>query len=128
MVTLYFRGEMRQRDQSLLQFKQPLPVPPPEWIHNASCYTPRLLNDDDALMKYTVSVADVSKVQGDPSGCAKPPVDIKTKVLLWPGLSWPGQAKSQSQSQSETFVLKQTGGFAQRDGSPFSVGWSSSQI
>ena len=61
MVTLYFRGGKRQRDQSLL--KQPLPVPPPEWIHNASCYTPRLLNDDDAVMKYTVSVADVSKAR-----------------------------------------------------------------
>ena len=24
-------------------------------------------------------------VQGDPSCCAKPPVDFKTKVPLWPG-------------------------------------------
>ena len=32
-------------------------------------------------------------VQGDHSACAKPPVDFKTKVPLWPGLPWPGQAK-----------------------------------
>ena len=25
-------------------------------------------------------------IQGDTSGCAKPPVDFKTKVLFWPGL------------------------------------------
>ena len=84
MVTLYFRGEIWHRNQSLLLHKQPLPVPPPEWIHNASCYTPRLLNDDDAVMKYTVSVADVYKVQGDSSGCAKPSVDFKTKGPVWP--------------------------------------------
>ena len=27
----------------------------------------------------------VVELQGDTSGCAKPPVDFKTKVLLWPG-------------------------------------------
>ena len=32
--------------------------------------------------------------QGDTSGWAKPPVDIKTKVSFWPGLAWPGQAKT----------------------------------
>ena len=30
-------------------------------------------------------------VQGDTSGCAKPPVDFKTKVLFWPCLAWPKQ-------------------------------------
>ena len=44
-------------------------------------------------------------VQGDTSRCAKPPVDFKTKVPLWLG-------------QNRTFVLKSTGGFAQRDVSP----------
>ena len=34
----------------------------------------------------------------------------KSSVLAWPALAWPGQ--------SETFVLKSTGGFSQRDGSP----------
>ena len=34
-------------------------------------------------------------LQGDHSTCAKPPVDIKTKVPLWPGLPWPGQAKAE---------------------------------
>ena len=49
-------------------------------------------------------------LQGDPSRCAEPPVDFKTKVPFWPALAWPGQ--------SGTFVLKSTGGFAQGDGSP----------
>ena len=30
-------------------------------------------------------------VQGENSSCSKPPVDLRTKVPLWPGLSWPGQ-------------------------------------
>ena len=34
-------------------------------------------------------------IQGDHSACAKPPVDFKTKVPLWPGLPWPGQAKAE---------------------------------
>ena len=34
-----------------------------------------------------------SDLQGDTSGCGEPPVDIKTTVPFWPGLSWPGQAK-----------------------------------
>ena len=51
----------------------------------------------EAFVKWTY-------VQGDTSRCAKPPVDFKTKVPLWPGLPWPGQ--------SGTFVLKSTGGFA----------------
>ena len=33
-------------------------------------------------------------VQGDHSACAKPPVYFNTKVPLWPGLAWPGQARS----------------------------------
>ena len=44
-------------------------------------------------------------VQGDTSGCTKPPIDFKTKVPLWPG-------------QNGTFVLKSTGGFVQPDVSP----------
>ena len=46
-------------------------------------------------------------VQGDTSVCDEPPVDFKTKVLFWPGLSWPGQ--------NGTFVLKSTGGSSQPD-------------
>ena len=34
-------------------------------------------------------------VQGDPSGSSQPPVDFKTKVPLWPGLTWPGHAKTE---------------------------------
>ena len=49
-------------------------------------------------------------VQGDHSACAKPPVDFKTKVPLWPGQARP--------SQSRTFVLKSAGGFAQAEWSP----------
>ena len=52
-------------------------------------------------------------IQGDTSRCPKPPVDFKTKVPFWPGLTWPGQ--------SRTFVLKSTGGFEQRDVSPCTV-------
>ena len=29
-------------------------------------------------------------VQGDRAACAKPPVEFKTIVPFWPGLSWPG--------------------------------------
>ena len=36
-----------------------------------------------------------SDVQGDTSGCAKPPVDFKTKATLWPDQSRPGQAKAE---------------------------------
>ena len=32
-------------------------------------------------------------LQGDNSTCSKPPVDFKTKVLLWPGQARPAQAK-----------------------------------
>ena len=52
-------------------------------------------------------------LQGDPSRWPKPPVDFKSKVPIWPGLAalaWPGQ--------SGTLLLKSTGGFGQRDGSP----------
>ena len=49
-------------------------------------------------------------VQGDHSACAKPPVDFKTKVPLWPVQVRPGQ--------SGTFVLKSIGGFTQHDVSP----------
>ena len=52
-------------------------------------------------------------IQGDTSGCAKPPIDFKTKFPLWPGQARPGQ--------NGFFVLMSTGGFAQRDGSPCSV-------
>ena len=34
-------------------------------------------------------------VQGDTERWPKPPVDFQTKVLLWPGLSWQGQAKTE---------------------------------
>ena len=36
-----------------------------------------------------------SKIQGDHSTCAKPPVDFKTKVPLWPVQARTGQAKAQ---------------------------------
>ena len=34
-------------------------------------------------------------IQGDTSGCGEHPVDFKTKVPFWPGLSWPGQSKTE---------------------------------
>ena len=34
-------------------------------------------------------------IQGDHSDRTKPPVDFKTKVLLWPGLVWPVQTKAE---------------------------------
>ena len=49
-------------------------------------------------------------VQGDNSICSKPPVDLKTKVPLWLGLSWPGK--------NGAFDLKSTGGFEQMELSP----------
>ena len=41
-------------------------------------------------------------LQGDTSRCAKPSIDVKTKVLFWPGLA------------RGTYVLKSTGGFARQ--------------
>ena len=34
-------------------------------------------------------------LQGDQAAWAKLPVDIKSKVPFWPGLPWPGQAKTE---------------------------------
>ena len=49
-------------------------------------------------------------VQGDTSCWSKPPVDIKTKVMFWPGQVRAGQ--------NGTFVLMSMGGLNQRDVSP----------
>ena len=43
--------------------------------------------------KGSLSYSDPS--QGDTAGCLKPPVDFSTEVLFWPGLAWPGQAKTE---------------------------------
>ena len=45
-------------------------------------------------------------VQGDHSACAKPPVDFKTKVTLWPGQARADQAKAEllSWSQPEVYT------------------------
>ena len=45
------------------------------------------------ILMLTISRASYINVQGDTSGCAKPPVDFKTKVPLWPGQASPCQAK-----------------------------------
>ena len=50
------------------------------------------------------------EIQGDRAACAKPPVEFKTKVLLWPSQARTGQAKTKS-----------TGGFAQAALSPCTV-------
>ena len=50
---------------------------------------------------------NATTVQGDTSGCDKPPVDFKMKVLFWPVLALPVKIG--------TFVLKSTGGSAQPD-------------
>ena len=36
-------------------------MPPPEWVSNATCYTPRLLDDVDAVAQDDISIADVCK-------------------------------------------------------------------
>ena len=61
-------------------------------------------------MMYKYSLLNLSNIQGDTSGCAKPPIDFKTKVQLWPGQARIGQ--------SGTFDLKSSGGFAQAEWSP----------
>ena len=39
------------------------------------------------LIAYKLSIqSHLVVIQGDTSGCAKPPVDFKTKVPFWPGL------------------------------------------
>ena len=58
----------------------------------------------------TVSEANV---QDDNSTRSKPPVDLNKKVPPWPGLSWPGQAKTER-------FLKSTEGFEQVEFSPCS--------
>ena len=37
----------------------------------------------------------LTTVQGDTAGSSKPPIDFKTKVLLWPGQARLGQAKTE---------------------------------
>ena len=63
-----------------------------------------IVNRSVVLAKYLMSEDFVSKeklvkdlgtlirwiLQGDHSACAKPPIDFKSKVPLWPGLTWPG--------------------------------------
>ena len=61
----------------------------------------------------STSVNSSCNIQGDTSGCDEPPVDIKTKVPVWPGQDRPGQ--------NGTFVLKSTGGSSQPDVSPCTV-------
>ena len=46
------------------------------------------------IFSQTQKFGNSFKLQGDHSACAKPAVDFKTKVLLWPGLAWAGQAKA----------------------------------
>ena len=60
-----------------------------------------------ALVLVGSSCIFTKAIQGDTSGGAKPPIDIKTKV--------PGQAR---QRQNGTFVSMSTGGLAQPDVSP----------
>ena len=42
-----------------------------------------------------VKIISKTKVQGDHSPCAKPPVDFKTKVRFWPVQARTGQAKAE---------------------------------
>ena len=58
-------------------------------ISDASVYT------SYTLPKVSQVIVLCTSIQGDTSGCYEPPVDIKTKVLFLPGLSWPGQAKTE---------------------------------
>ena len=58
---------------------------------SAQCPWSWVINDPDLMRPVT----KVIKVQGDTSGWAKPPVEIKTKVLFWPGLAWRGHAKTE---------------------------------
>ena len=50
------------------------------------------------------------KIQGDHSACAKPPVDFKTKVLLWLGQARADQAKAELLSCSQPEVLPKLNG------------------
>ena len=52
-----------------------------------------VLITDGKARRFTFFVITKISVQGDHSACAKPPVDFKPKVPLWPDLSCPGQAK-----------------------------------
>ena len=49
-------------------------------------------------------------IQGDHSPCAKPSVDVKIKVPLWPGQVRAGQAKTELLFQSQREVLHKVNG------------------
>ena len=56
--------------------------------------------EDSSLDQMTVDHIDdftlyTMSIQGDHSACAKPPVDFKTKVPLWPGQARADQAKAE---------------------------------
>ena len=58
-----------------------------DWMHS------RDMEWNTSLLFLRGFTESFGEVKGDTSGCGEPPVDFKTKVLFWPGLSWPGQAK-----------------------------------
>ena len=51
------------------------------------------LPSDSSLTISRTQLLDRFYVQGDTSGCDKPPVDNITKVMFWPGQDRPGQSE-----------------------------------
>jgi len=43
----------------------PPTIPPPEWIHNVTCYSPLILDDQTALEKSLASPWTIIKVKED---------------------------------------------------------------
>ena len=64
------------------------------------------MSQDSEIMSYMKQIYSLNfYLQGDHSGRTKPPVGFKTKVPLWPGLAWPGQAKAELLVWSQQEVL-----------------------
>ena len=67
------------------------------FCHIWSCFGYNRQTSEPPNLSHQNLVADmmVHSVQGVTSDCAEPPIDIKTKVLFWPGQARTGQAKTE---------------------------------
>ena len=62
------------------------------------------------LLKVARSRKKRAKLQGDHSACGEPPVDFRTKFLVWPGQARPGQAKAELLFRSQRKVRHKLNG------------------
>ena len=72
--------------------------PPPNFSNHLISHFFQITATFSCLFVYLI-------LQGDTSGCAKPPVDFKGKVPFWPGLAWASLAKAELLFWSQREVL-----------------------